>query len=342
MKLLVFEYATALGLEDPAITVEGRNILEGLLSDLNNRGADYITPKHAGIRYDPLGGGMEKCSPVDVGEDLEGWLDENVSKYDACLAVAPEESMILYEITNILEKNDVLTVGSSSDAVFACSDKVETHRLLEDDHPMVNSQKVHFSELKEHKHIFAGEKKMLVKPADGVSCTGVQVVESYAGFIKASVHLKRNTSLPYFLLQDYVDGVSTSVSLLSTGDEAVPLSLNRQNIKFNQGKLEYNGGEVPYEHRLSDDAKDIALKAVKSIEGLKGYVGVDLLLDEAQDEVYILEINPRLTTSYVALRRLLNFNLAEAMIGAVKGELPQKIELNGSLSFLKDHHITFK
>lgn len=75
---------------------------------------------------------------------------------------------------------------------------------------------------------------------------------------------------------------------------------------------------------------------------MKGYVGVDLLLDEAHEEIYILEINPRLTTSYVALRRLLNFNLGEAIIDAVNGELPAKIELEGSLSFLKGEDITFK
>jgi len=122
----------------------------------------------------------------------------------------------------------------------------------------------------------------------------------------------------------------------------MPLSLNLQNIGFDGGKLVYNGGKVPYEHGLSDDAKDIARKAVESVKGLKGYVGVDLLLDEAHEEIYILEINPRLTTSYVALRRLLNFNLGEAIIDAVNGELPVKIELEGSLSFLKGEDITFK
>lgn len=339
MKLLVFEYATALGIEDPSITVEGRNILEGLLNDLKSTGADYISPESAGIGYKPRDG-EEKCNPVAVDGDLTGWLGENLSKYDACLAVAPEENLILYEITKILEKNDVLTIGSSSGAVFACSDKVETHRLLKDDHPVVNGGKVSFNELKEHKNIFTGDRKMLVKPADGVSCTGVQVVRSYADFIKATAHLKRNTSLPYFLLQDYVEGVSTSVSILSTGKESVALSLNRQKININQGKLEYNGGEVPYEHPLAVDAKEIASKAVKSIGGLKGYVGVDLLLGEEQ--VHILEINPRLTTSYVALRQLLNFNLGKAIIGAVKGELPEDIEINGSLSFHKGEEITFK
>lgn len=342
MKLLVFEYANALGLEDPATTVEGQHMLEGLLSDLNHVGADYIISEDSKISVDQVNGEFQNCSPLVISEELLPWLEENISTYDACLPVAPEEDLILYEITKILEDNHVKTIGSSSEAVLVCSDKFETYNLLKDDYPVIKSEKVFFSDLKEYKQIFSGGKDFLVKPANGVSCSGVQIVQSYADFIKASAHLKRTTSLPYFLLQDRVEGKSTSVSILSTGKRAMPLSLNLQNIGFDGGKLVYNGGKVPYEHGLSDDAKDIARKAVKSVKGLKGYVGVDLLLDEAHEEIYILEINPRLTTSYVALRRLLNFNLGEAIIDAVNGELPAKIELEGSLSFLKGEDITFK
>lgn len=342
MKLLVFEYANAIGLKNPIITVEGQHILEGLLTDLNHIGADYIISGYSKINYHTVNGKSENCTPLIINEELPSWLEENISNYDACLPVAPEEDLILYEITKILEKNQVETIGSSSDAVLACSDKFETYNLLKDDLPLIETEKVFFSRLKDYKNIFSNGKTMLVKPADGVSCSGVQVVQSYADFIKASAHLKRTTSLPYFLLQDLMEGKSTSASILSTGKRATPLSLNLQNIGFNQGNLIYNGGEVPYEHNLSDDAKDIAKKAVESIGGLKGYVGVDLLLDEDHDEIYILEINPRLTTSYVALRRLLNFNLGEAIIKAVNGELPTEIEFNGSLTFLKDDDIRFK
>lgn len=342
MKLLVFEYATAIGLEDPTITVEGQHMLEGLLTDLNHTGVDYIISEYSKINYHTMDGESENCTPLLLDEELLLWLDENIFNYDACFPVAPEEDLILYAITKILEENKVKTIGSSSEAVSICSDKFETYNLLKDDFPMIESGKVFFSDLKDYKNIFSKGEKMLVKPADGVSCSGVRVVQSYADFIKASAYLKRITSLPYFLLQNHVEGKSTSVSILSTGEQATPLSLNRQKIGFNRGKLVYIGGEVPYEHRLSDDAKDIAKKAVESTGGLKGYVGVDLLLDEAEGEIYILEINPRLTTSYIALRRLLNFNLGEAIIKAVNGELPIEIEFSGSMSFLKGDDITFK
>lgn len=330
-----------MGLNNPVTTVEGKGMLEGLLDDLKDTGADYILPEDSKIDLktptEP-----HKCTPIILSGELETWLEENVSRYDACFPVAPEEDLVLYGITKILEDSGVKTIGSSSSAVLQCSDKFETNNLLRDNFPVIHTEKVSFRRLRDHKEIFSEGKKMLVKTADGVSCSGVHVVKSYADLIKAAANLKRTTKLPFFLLQDYLEGRSTSVSVLSTGKSAMPMSLNLQKIGFNNGKLFYTGGEVPYDHRLCDDAMDIAKNAVESIEGLKGYVGVDLLLDEVHDEVFILEINPRLTTSYVALRRLLNLNLTEAIINAVDGKLPGEIEINGSLGFFKGEDITFK
>ena len=46
-------------------------------------------------------------------------------------------------------------------------------------------------------------------------------------------------------------------------------------------------------------------RVVESIPGLRGFVGVDFLWDEARRQATVLEINPRPTTSCVGLTRLL-------------------------------------
>lgn len=342
MNLLIFEYAIAMGVDNQFITVEGQYILEGLLTDLKDTGADYLISRYSGLNENIMEESIN-CNPILLEEEISSWLDENISEYDACLPVAPEEDLILYGLTKTLEDKGVKIIGSSSDAVLTCSDKYKTYELLRDDFTLVKSEKVYFSNIKDYKPIFnSRNRKMLVKPADGVSCSGVRVVQSYADFIKASANIKRMTRLPFLLLQDYIEGISTSVSILSTGKSALPLSLNLQDIKLDQDKLVYTGGKVPYEHRLSDEAKDISKRAVESISGLKGYVGVDLVLDEVNDTVCILEINPRLTTSYVALRRLSNFNMGRAIIKAVEGILPSEFNIDGSASFQKGNDIVFK
>lgn len=331
MNLLILEFATAQGLRDPSLTLEGVAMLEGLLSDLDYTNADYLISKNASII--PNLKKSRSCSPIMIEEDLLEWLDDNIINYHHCLPLAPEENFTLFKVTEKIEEKGVQIIGSTSEAVMICSDKMKTYELLKKDHPMIKTEKVYFSNLKNYKGFFNHNRKMVVKPADGVSCSGVFMLDSYHQFLKASLEIKKITNIPYFLLQDYLDGVSTSVSLLSDGINTVPMSLNLQYIDFNKSKIYYKGGKIPFEHGLSEKAIETAEKVVKTINGLKGYVGVDLILD---DEVHILEINPRITTPYVALRNMLNFNLGKAIIDSVNGVLPQNIILNGTITFHKE------
>ena len=85
----------------------------------------------------------------------------------------------------------------------------------------------------------------------------------------------------------------------------------------------YEGGVVPFDHPLKQEAFAVAEKVVESISGLRGYVGVDLVL--TQDKPFVVDVNPRLTTSYVGLRKVAGFNVAEALVNAVlNGKLPDK------------------
>ena len=82
-----------------------------------------------------------------------------------------------------------------------------------------------------------------------------------------------------------------------------------------------------WETELAERATPIATQALKSIPGALGYVGVDLVLGKASDgsEDVVIEINPRLTTSYVGLRAMTEDNLAGAMLRIAAGE---KVSLN--------------
>lgn len=325
MNLLIFEYATSMGVEDPALTLEGQAMLKGITSDLEGFNTSFIISKHSV----PVEGG--NCNPRIIEEDLSEWINNNISAYDFCLPIAPEEDFILSKLTRLIEKNGVRVVGSSSDAVDICSDKYSTYQTLKNKVPIIPTQKVLWEEIDDYANRLSG--KHVVKPADGVSCSAVQVVDSFESFKKAALQVRNVTCLPYFLLQDYVDGDSVSVSLLTNGKKALPLSLNNQKNTQNNGKINYNGGKIPMRHPKEFEAKKIAKKAVESIKGLKGYVGVDLILGE---EIHLVEINSRITTPYVALRQMLNFNLGEAILKSVKGHLPEEVKLEGEIEFQKE------
>ena len=96
----------------------------------------------------------------------------------------------------------------------------------------------------------------------------------------------------------------------------------------------YEGGTVPFDHPLKQEAFREGEKVVEAFSGLRGYVGVDLVL--AKDKSFVVDVNPRLTTSYVGLRRVASFNVAEALINAVlKRKLPTKQAFDGFVYFSK-------
>ena len=73
---------------------------------------------------------------------------------------------------------------------------------------------------------------------------------------------------------------------------------------------------------LTERALRLSVQALNVVPDLRGYVGVDMVLgllpDGSQDSV--IEINPRLTTSYIGLRALAKFNLAEVLINIALGK----------------------
>ena len=337
MKLLIFEFATATGLDDPSITAEGHGMLYGLLDDLKDLKTHHLISDVSEIEN------SESVSVV-LNDDIEKWLNKNIQNYDACLPIAPEENNILYDLTRIIEEQGVEVIGSSSYGVKLTTNKFDTYNILKDKFPIIKTEQVYFndsdrkiSEYEVYYHnLVKNSSSNVVKPADGVSCSGVTVVNSFNEFMKAHDNLKMFTKLPYFIIQEYIQGINVSVSLLSNGDSAVPLSLNFQDVRLNSGEIKYSGGMVPLKHTLSEIAMETAKNAVESIDGLKGYIGVDMILDTAIDKVHIVEINSRLTTPYVALRSIVNFNLGEAILNSVHGELPSEIILNGEVNFCKE------
>ena len=138
------------------------------------------------------------------------------------------------------------------------------------------------------------------------------------------------------MAQELVRGVAASVSVYSTGSDALPVSLNQQNASLMPPESEssYDGGVVPLDSPIKEKAFSAAKKIVESIHGLRGYVGVDMVL--TKDEPVVIEVNPRLTTSYVGLRMVSGFNPAQTLVDSVlERKLPVDCESFGYSCFAK-------
>jgi hypothetical protein len=113
------------------------------------------------------------------------------------------------------------------------------------------------------------------------------------------------------------------VAFLAGPAGAWPLEPCAQRLSAD-GRFTYLGGRLPLAPSLAARAAALGRRALAALPPAFGYVGLDLVLGDhpgGRDDV-VIEVNPRLTTSYVGLRAAADANLAEALLAAAAGERP--------------------
>ena len=256
-----------------------------------------------------------------------------LKRCDAVLLIAPETDGILSRLAEQAETEGIPLLGCSAAAVAMAGNKAVCSRLFD----LVNlpAPKARTATFLAAAHVAAQMGcPLVIKPIDGVGCEGVCQLNSLSDLPEILALIRRSTAQEQILLQSLVNGTHASVSLLVAEGGCLHLSLNLQLIEAG-APFQYLGSRVPYQHPLSDRAIELASSAVGLIPGLKGYVGVDLVL--AEDHVELIEINPRVTTSYIGLRQVATRNVAQAIWNAcMNGVLPDCFPLNGEVVIRKD------
>ena len=309
--ILVFEYFTASGIKDKSIITEAEALLYCLLDDLSDFNVDLVINKS----YKNIIN-KDNINPIFIDCDVIDWLKDNASSFTRAIFIAGENNNNLYNITKILEYNNVKLYTSSSKACLITSDKYETFMQLKGIVPQPETSKL-IDNIKSYD-------KIIAKPINGVDCENIHIITDLKDFNQSS----------QMIFQEYIEGVDVSVSLISDGVCAVPISLNRQYIDLEDKN--YLGGITPYESVNKDKIFNIAVNAVENIKGLKGFVGVDLKVNG--DEIYFLEINSRFTTPYVGVKKIANINIAKSIINIIDKKIDindLNISLKGKIEFKK-------
>ncbi|WP_298524294.1 ATP-grasp domain-containing protein [uncultured Methanobrevibacter sp.] len=311
--ILVFEYFTASGEKDKRIITEAEALIFSLLDDLKEFNVDLVINKS----YEIAASKYENVNPILIDIDIVDWLADNAANFNRAIFIAAENDNNLYKITKILEENNVDTYNSSAEACLIASDKSLTYEKLSGIVPQPRTfrfkidPKGYWKRAIENLH----EKwqaedpltplKLIIKPLIGVDSENIVVIENIEDL---TLDLdKIFTPGSRVVVQEYIEGEDISVSLISDGKKAIPLSLNKQFVEVKNDNAEYLGGKLPYESKYKDEAFEIAVKAVEAIDGLKGFVGVDMLINADEKDVYsvyLLEINSRFTTPYVGLAKI--------------------------------------
>ncbi|HIH61705.1 MAG TPA: ATP-grasp domain-containing protein [Methanobacteriales archaeon] len=152
------------------------------------------------------------------------------------------------------------------------------------------------------------EKRFLIKPLIGSGGFGVSPISDY-----------REDPRGPFILQEFIEGLHLSASVLSTGKDVMTILTSRQLINTNirgwEDNLIYAGNIVPAPY---PEIKKVGEDVIRNL-ALLGSNGVDMVL--SPDGLYVIEVNPRIQGTFECAQLSLGINMLSAHISACEGEL---------------------
>lgn len=165
----------------------------------------------------------------------------------------------------------------------------------------------------------------VLKPRDGAGADCVRVVHlSHLQFQGLPQQCSENDR---WILQPFMPGVACSVGFIGGGEHGPSIILPpaRQHIALTDGEVSYRGGQVPCQSAIASRITPVAEKIAAALGSFSGYVGADLLVDlsvpeDSEGSVRVVEVNPRLCTSYAGYQALAEDNLAAWMLQQHNGK----------------------
>jgi len=261
---------------------------------------------------------------VQSAADEFKWIQHFASSSDWTLLIAPEFDNHLLHRTSAVESSGARLVSPSSKMVAVAADKhLTAQRLATKQIPVPRSELLNTVLEIPNDFPFPA----VCKPQFGAGSIGVCFAATRNDL--GSLLTGKNP----LLVEQFCPGIPVSVGVICGPKHAVPLAPCRQHLS-DDGRFRYLGGELPIPDDLSSRATKLAENAVSALPSIVGYLGVDMILgqDPAGSEDYVIEINPRLTTSYVGLRMVSDTNLARVMLEVAEGN---PIELSFSSKQVK-------
>lgn len=125
-----------------------------------------------------------------------------------------------------------------------------------------------------------------------------------------------------YLIQEYINGTVTSVSIISTKEQAVAIAVNEQLAGIDtltQMPFAYCGNITPYISEYNDWMRETSMNLAKELE-LVGSNGVDFIITDKGPVV--LEVNPRFQGSIDTVERSTGLNIFRLHHESFQGKLP--------------------
>lgn len=240
---------------------------------------------------------------IRSGIDVQDAIKEIAPSMDYSFVVAPEFGGYLDRYTCTIESLGCTVLSQPSSAVIAASDKAGALGRLSRNHVCVPTTQT----ISEFAAYPATRYPVVVKPNHGAGSVGVFLARD-ATDLDAAVAADEQLSFPReeLIVQEFITGIPLSASVIATPYGVDLLGINEQDVILSSAKdsgSKYRGGVAGALHpELAVAIERIARAAANEFQ-LRGYFGFDFILDPRGVPV-VVEVNPRLTTSFAGLKLL--------------------------------------
>lgn len=333
-KIFVCEFITGGGLcAEPlpeSLAREGALMRDALLRDLSALPYEVYTTVDARLTA------PAHCLCVKVYPNDDVWQvwQTQIAEADAVFLIAPETDGLLHYLTQlaILQPNGLsaqnspvedgylpvkgkLLLGCGPDSILTTSDKMATYVALKlAAIATINTFTADY--WIEHE---ARKEPMtwLAKPNDGAGCEATMCFSDAENLIHWLTQNKKQSS---HIVQPFQSGTPASISCVIFEGRARLLSCNKQLIEVKNHTVSFKGVLVNGMREHWQAFEQIADSIAKIFPNLAGYVGIDVIVQQNQilpNQIIVVEINPRLSTSYAGLRESIGVNPAELIINTL-------------------------
>jgi predicted ATP-grasp superfamily ATP-dependent carboligase len=322
MRIFVYEYLSSgfAGRGEThrvsSLQTEGWAMLSALLDDFADcAGVEATTLLDPHLRIEVKRWPSNVVAHFPTTGSEQRTFDALTAAADFTLLIAPEFDDILARLAQRVVEVGGRLLGPSLDAIRLSTDKMTMTCHWKASHIPTPS--------------LSSAYPFVYKPRFGAGSQVTFLIYNDEELTRAERRIREEKWHGEMIQQAYAEGLPASVAILAgpAGWYALPAVEQRLS---GDGRFHYLGGCLPLARSLDARACDLAERAARTIEGLHGWFGVDLILGDAKDgsDDMAIEINPRLTTSYIGLRRAARFNLAETMLAVVAGSAPSIWEWN--------------
>jgi hypothetical protein len=336
MRLFIYELICAggLGSDVPeSLRREGAAMLQAIVEDFDRIPELKVYTLLAEGFSSRVGRHSHRAAPADEPHMFR----EVAVQADAALIIAPEFDEHLTRRTGWAIDAGCRILGCNHDAIRLAGDKLRFAHWLSN--RQVATPATHcLPGMSPPAHAFP----CVLKPRHGAGSQATFLIQAPADWNAACNAARAEWPGGELVVQPYHAGQAASVACLVGPQQVIATPGATQRLS-DDGRFRYLGGTAPLPPALRVRAVSLARRAVESVPGLLGYVGVDLILGDAADgsQDVVIEINPRLTTSYIGLRQLTNRNLAELWLRLWQGEEVVEPEWSESpIEFTTDGRVT--